>query len=467
MSGSKLLFYLCLKKVNCDNYRGISLLSPFTKIFEKILSSQIISHFNKNGLFSQVQHGFRANHSCETALQSLLDNWKTLIDQNNLIVSLFIDFKKAFDLLDPHLLFLKLFHYGFDNNSLLLIKNFFSDRQQKVKVNCTSSSFLPILYGVPQGSTLGPLLFLIFINDLSFFLNCTHTLFADDTTIYTSAEILPKAINNLKNTVDALLIWCNHNKMEINWLKTKAMIITSIRRNRSEFPSALDLHNSVEVVEEFKLLGVLLDCKLNFSNHILNLKKSITKKLFIIKNMFHLSAAVRLQFFKSFILPYFDYCLSIFLYFNNKQIDELENLYNFCILKLFNIKLKFLNLSDKYNLLKNMNLFPFKIRLFYRLSLFSYKKVNNLILSEFNILSEKPNYYNLRNTTKSIYIIPKVKTESGKKRLSYLLPLFLNSVLRNSVYLSLKDFKFLICTNLFQFINDFIKIFFPLEHLQI
>ena len=114
-----------------------------------------------------------------------------------------------------------------------------------------------------------------------------------------------------------------------------------------------------------------------------------------------------------------------------------------------------------------MNLFPFKIRLFYRLSLFSYKIVNNLILSEFNILSEKPNYYNLRNTTKSIYIIPKVKTESGKKRLSYLLPLFLNSVLRNSVYLSLKDFKFLICTNLFQFINDFIKIFFPLEHLQI
>jgi hypothetical protein len=275
-----------------------------------------------------------------------------------------------------------------------------------------------------------------------------------------------KALGDLKSMVKVLLDWCNHNKMEINWLKTKAMIITSIRKNRSDLPVELDLHNSVEVVNEFKLLGVILDSKLNFSNQVLNLKKAITKKLFIIKNMFHLSSAVRLQFFKTFILPYFDYCLSISIYFNNKQIDELENLYNFCLLKLFNIKLRFLNLIDKYNLLKSLNLFPFKIRLFYRLSLFSYKIVNNLILSQFNILSEKQNHYNLRSSSKSLYIIPKVKTESGKKRLSDLLPLFLNNVLRNSVFLSLKDFKFLICTNLFHFLNDFINIFFSSDNAQ-
>jgi hypothetical protein len=168
---------------------------------------------------------------------------------------------------------------------------------------------LPIIcyHYILINNTLGPLLFLIFINDLSFFLNCAHTLFADDTTIYTNAETFLKALGDLKSMVKVLLDWCNHKKMEINWLKTKAMIITSIRKNRSDLPVELDLHNSVEVVNEFKLLGVILNSKLNFSNQVLNLKKAITKKLFIIKNMFHLSSAVRLQFFKSFILPYFDY----------------------------------------------------------------------------------------------------------------------------------------------------------------
>ena len=103
-------------------------------------------HFNKNGLFSRVQHGFRVNHSCETALQYLLDNWKELIDQNNFLISLFIDFKL---LLDPHLLFLKLFHYGFDNSSLALMTDFLSNRQQMVEVNSIIlSSSLPISNGI-------------------------------------------------------------------------------------------------------------------------------------------------------------------------------------------------------------------------------------------------------------------------------------------------------------------------------
>jgi hypothetical protein len=331
-----------------------------------------------------------------------------------------------------------------------------------VKVNSSISSSLPISYGIPQGSSLGPLLFLIFINDISFHLDSPHTLFADDTTIYNHGSDLNKALSKLSESTNKLMVWCNHNKMEINWSKTKAMILTTSRKNRTEFPKSLNLYKDVEVVDEFKLLGVIVDSKLDFSKHILNVKKLITKKLYIIKHLFHISAAVRLQFFKTFILPYFDYCLSLFIYFNSKQIDELENLYNFCLLKLFNIKLKFLSLSEKYIVLKKMNLFPFKIRLFYRLSLFTYKIVNNSILSDFNILFEKSNHYNLRNTTKSLYIVPKVRTESGKKRLSYMIPLFLNTVIKNSVLLSLKDFKFLLSTNLFQFLDSFVNLLFPL-----
>ena len=108
---------------SCDNYRGISVLSPFAKIFERLISHQITTFFTYKKIFSPEQHGFRSNHSCETALQTILDRWKKALERNENILALFIDFKKAFDLIDPELLFFKLFHYGFENSSLKLIIN--------------------------------------------------------------------------------------------------------------------------------------------------------------------------------------------------------------------------------------------------------------------------------------------------------------------------------------------------------
>ena len=109
-----------------DNYRGISVLSPFTKILERLLSSNILNHFNSNGLLCNEQHGFRSKHSCETALHSILDDWRAKLDNNKYVLSLFIDFKKAFDLVDQNILLRKLYHYGFDNNSIDLIKKLLS-----------------------------------------------------------------------------------------------------------------------------------------------------------------------------------------------------------------------------------------------------------------------------------------------------------------------------------------------------
>jgi hypothetical protein len=118
----------------CDNYRGISILQPIIKVFERVLAAQVVSYFEKNGLFCSAQHGFRSNHSCETALQCILDDWKTFLFKREIVFSLFIDFKKAFDLINRELLFLKLFHYGFDNNSLNLFKDYFTDRNQRTRI---------------------------------------------------------------------------------------------------------------------------------------------------------------------------------------------------------------------------------------------------------------------------------------------------------------------------------------------
>ena len=189
-------------KIDVNNYRGISVLPPVAKIFEKILATQIIIFLNVNKILFNGQHGFRAGHSCETALHELLSDLNNIKDKRLITLLLLIDFRKAFDLVDATKLLLKLFHYGFDNNSLDLIANYFTQRSQTVKFNNSNSSFESINLGVPQGSVLGPLFFLLFINDLAFIIELICKMFADDTTPYESDENLDILITKFKKKLE-------------------------------------------------------------------------------------------------------------------------------------------------------------------------------------------------------------------------------------------------------------------------
>jgi hypothetical protein len=283
-------------------------LPPVAKIFEKILASQITIYMNVNKMLFSGQHGFRPGHSCETALHELLSDINTIRDKPAIALLLFIDFRKAFDLVDSDLLIKKLFHYGFDNNSLELIKNYFADRKKVVKYNKTLSSKEDITLGVPQGSILSPLFFLIMINDNPYILELSCKLFADDTTLYDEGENLNLLIRKFFHDIQPMIEWCNFNKLDINLSKTFFMFITN--QNVKNFPTEILIGEiAVQVVNKFKLLGFTIDNKLNFEKYSSDLRKAINFKLFSIKRIFFLAHSVKTQFFKTFNLPYFDYCL--------------------------------------------------------------------------------------------------------------------------------------------------------------
>ena len=255
------------------------------------------------------------------------------MDKKLVNLALFVDFKKAFDLINPKLLFHKLFHYGFDNNSLNLFRNFFVDRVQVCKVNDSISSPADIEIGLGKGFVTAPLLFLIYINDLSLNVDLKCFLFADDTSLFDSGDSMDEAIVKFKSKLNPFLEWTKFNQLTINWTKTKFMVIS---RNKLDKPKFIKISNEeIEIVEMFKLLGVKIDSCLTFKDHVKHIKAMVNQKLYALRKLSFLATSVKLQFFKSFILPHFDYCSGLAVFYNKKQINSIEKFFNVCLFMQF------------------------------------------------------------------------------------------------------------------------------------
>ena len=201
-----------------ENYRPISLLPAISKVFEKIVHKQVYHYFVTNKLFFSSQYGYRQSHSTEHASLELVDRIYTALEHGEIPIAIFLDLSKAFDTISHAILLEKLKKYGFDNNSLKWFNCYLSDRMQCVDFESYQSSFLPISKGVPQGSILGPLLFLIFVNDMH---NCSpkfaSIMFADDTTLINPISVFTSDDNDTEEIINAEL-----NKV-INWLKINSL----------------------------------------------------------------------------------------------------------------------------------------------------------------------------------------------------------------------------------------------------
>ncbi|KAG6465020.1 hypothetical protein O3G_MSEX014883 [Manduca sexta] len=265
-----------------NNYRPISILLVFAKVFEKLLHPVLSWHFKQ--LLNVRQHGFAVARSTATNLTSFINDVSMELDRRSSIDAIYTDFSKAFDRVNHTVLLHKLSGYGFAEPLLSWCASYLSVRNSSVVVNGYSSDPFLIRSGVPQGSHLGPLLFNMFVNDIGdCFLNSSHYLFADDLKFFRPVNEFDDA-TLLQDDLDRLAVWCDCNDMTLNVSKYSSMRFT--RKNGDTLDFAYTIKNcTLTRVYSIKDLGVTLDCKLQFNRHIDNICAGGFKSLgFILRN---------------------------------------------------------------------------------------------------------------------------------------------------------------------------------------
>ena len=269
-----------------------------------------MGYLYKYNLLNETQSGFRPKHSCQSALIKLTDHWLKCIDDGDLIGTLFLDFRKAFDLVNHNLLIEKLSLYKFSSLSLNWFKSYLDCRKQTIQTESGLTVFSNVISGVPQGSILGPTLFLLFVNDLSLhFEYCLSDFYADDATVHINDKDINIIEHKLQTELDNASTWSKQNKLPLNYNKTTCMVLESRPRLKECRQLNLQADNTnIQNVNAQKLLGLYVDKQLSWSDHIDHLCSVISSKISLLKQLAeYIPTDAQKRFYQGFILPLIDY----------------------------------------------------------------------------------------------------------------------------------------------------------------
>ena len=369
-------------RADVGNYRPISLLPLPGKLLEKIVHAQISQFLENNDLLSDEQNGFRRDRSTTHSIVNLTNSILNAVNNQETCQAVFIDLKKAFDTVNHKILLKKIEHIGIRGELLIWISNYLHNRIQRTFANNVLSSTLPVNCGVPQGSILGPLFFILYVNDVKKYINNVEIgLYADDTVLFSYNSDWMKAQIDLQNMLDGFVEWSKKNELTINSQKTKFMVFGSRSKVKRARNAKLSINNvQIQLVPSFKYLGFTLDPVLSFSNHTSSLLSIISHKAYIlgkIRRFISQYSAVRI--YKAMILPYFDYADIVYDKARQMDLDKLQRAQNKC-LKICTLS----NIKTNTNLIHDRTKVPkleFRRKVHLRNFMFRLRKVDNLLCS--------------------------------------------------------------------------------------
>lgn len=363
------------------NYRPISLVPILSKLFEKVIYSKMYSFFEQMHLISNNQNGFRKGRSTKMAIHDLLQVVTGSMDERIPVCALYMDMSKAFDYVNHTILLHKLNNNGIRGNSLKLLESYLSNRKQRTQINIISqkdkqekkflSNYRHNNYGVPQGSILGPLLFLIYINDLPKYVEHPMVLFADDCTVIVKCKDQYNYENEINNTFRKIILWLNDNNLILNFEKTKIMHF----RQRLPQPKIIISYSDkvIESVDTIKFLGVTIDSTLCWKSHTEELCLKLNKFVFALRKLAHISSIeTALSAYHGYISSILRY--GIVFWGNSTNREMVFKSQKRCVRAIFNINCResCRSIFQKYKILPVPCIYIFEMALFVKLNLDKY-----------------------------------------------------------------------------------------------